>query len=163
MEERHLHQEKHPARLFPACIRTPLSSSLALFGDLPAEHGVHLLHQLRAHLFDSSADLCEHQIALQAPSLCKDRHTPYPSLFTHVRCVKCTNSSCRGGGSWGSLNVIKGEDVLPPYLSGGFWRSLSCLVQIHISPRQNNIIRFLHLDESEGWKKRVRLFIYKSV
>lgn len=59
--------------------------------------------------------------------------------------------------------MINGEEVLPPYLSEGFRRSLSCLVQIHISPRQNNIIRFLHLDEIEGRKKRVRLFLYKSV
>lgn len=59
--------------------------------------------------------------------------------------------------------MIKGEKVLPPYLSEGFRRSRSCWVQIHISPRQNHIVRFLHLDEIGGWKQRVRLFLYKSV
>lgn len=63
--------------------------------------------------------------------------------------------------------MIKGGEELPPYLGGGFRRSLGCLVQIHISPRQNDIVGFLHLDESEGWREkkrgRVRLFIDKSV
>lgn len=52
------------------------------------------------------------------------------------------------------MNVIKGGEELPPYLGGGFRRSLGCLVQIHISPRQNDIVGFLHLDESERVEKK---------
>ena len=50
---------------------TPLCNILPIFGDLPAEHSVHFLDQLRAQVFDASADLCEHQLALKASSLHK--------------------------------------------------------------------------------------------
>lgn len=49
--------------------RTPLCSVLAVFGDLPAEHSVHFLDQLRAQVFNPTADLSKHQLALQVSSL----------------------------------------------------------------------------------------------
>lgn len=47
--------------------------------------------------------------------------------------------------------MIRGKEALLPYLSGGLQlhRSLGCWVQVHISPRQNDVVRFLHLEEKE--------------
>lgn len=49
--------------------RTPLCSILAVFGDLPAEHGIHFLDQLQAQVFNPTADLSKHHLAVQVSSL----------------------------------------------------------------------------------------------
>lgn len=139
--------------------RTPLCSVLAIFGDLPAKHSIHLLDQLWAHVFNTTTNLCKHQLALKASSLHKGRNKT-GGLFSCLRCVKSTNSfrrqnNNREGTFRGPMNSMKGKEVLLfkrsnfslTYLSNVFWRSLRCAVQIHVGVREHNATRFLHLDE----------------